>query len=83
MKDKIIVQFERKKTGEIFDIEIPVNITANELLYSLNNGLKLGVDLDDVAENYLISENPVALLRGDTLLEGYGIHDGSKICFRR
>lgn len=83
MKDKIIVQFERKKTGEILDLEIPMNITANELLYSLNEGLNLGLDLNSVAENYLISENPVALLRGDTLLEKYGLHNGSKICFHR
>ena len=49
MKDKIIVQFERKKTGEILDLEIPMNITANELLYSLNEGLNLGLDLNSVA----------------------------------
>lgn len=83
MKDKIIVQFERKKTGEILDLEIPGNITANELIYSLNEGLSLGLDLNNVAENYLISENPVALLRGDTLLENLGVHNGSKICFQR
>lgn len=83
MKEKIIVQFERPKTGEAFDLEIPLNITANELLYSLNAGLRLGVDLENAAENYLISENPVALLRGDHLLESFGLHDGSKICFWR
>lgn len=83
MKETIIVQFERQKTGELFDLEIPMNITANELLYSLNTGLGLGVNLSDVKENYLISENPVALLRGDVLLECFGLHDGSKICFQR
>lgn len=83
MKERIIVQFERQKTGELFDLEIPMNITANELLYALNAGLELGVNLDHVAENYLIAENPVALLRGDMLLQSFGLHDGSKICFHR
>lgn len=83
MKEKIIVQFERQKTGELLDLEIPLNITANELLYALNTGLRLEIDLGNVAENYLISENPVTLLRGDTLLQSFGLHDGSKICFQR
>lgn len=83
MKEKIIVQFERSKTGELIDLEIPLNITANELVHSLNEGLRLGIDINNVAENYLISENPVALLRGDILLEHFGLRDGSKICFQR
>ena len=83
MKDKIIVQFERSKTGELIDLEIPLNITANELVHSLNEGLKLDIDLNNVAENYLVSENPVALLRGDIVLENLGLRDGSKICFQR
>lgn len=83
MKDKVILQFEREKTKENYDIEVPLQITVNELLHSLNQGLNLGIDLTDMSQCYLISENPIALLKGDTLLEEYGIHDGTKICFNR
>lgn len=83
MKEKVILQFERMKTGECFDIEVPLEITANELLLSLNQGLQLGLNLTDVSQCYLTTENPIALLKGDVLLEEFGIHDGTKICFNR
>lgn len=83
MKEKVVLQFERLKTGEKMDIEVPLQITANELLYSLNQGLHLGIDLNDITQCYLTSENPIALLKGDVLLEEYGVHEGTKICFNR
>lgn len=83
MKDKVILQFENIRSGEKIDIEVPLKITANELLQSLNQGLHLGIDLKDISQCYLISENPIALLKGDVLLEEFGIRDGTKICFDR
>ena len=83
MKDKVILLFEREKTGECFDIEVPLQITANELLVALNRGLGLGLNLADVSQCYLTTEDPIALLKGDVLLEEFGIHDGTKICFNR
>ena len=83
MNDKVILQFERNKTNECFDIEVPLAITANELLFALNIGLKLGIDLSDMSQCYLTTENPIALLKGDILLEEFGIHDGTKVCFNR
>lgn len=83
MKEKVILQFKWEKTGECIDIEVPLGITANELLYSLNQGLQLGINLTDISQCYLIAENPIALLKGDIPLEEFGIHDGTKICFNR
>lgn len=83
MKNNIIVLFERSKTGERIDIEVPLKITANELLVALNRGLHLGIDLTDVSQCYLTTENPIALLKGDVLLEEFGVHEGTKICFNR
>lgn len=83
MKEKVILQFEREQTGECFDIEVPLGITANELLHSLNEGLHLGLDLTDMSQCYLTTENPIALLKGDILLEECNIHDGTRICFNR
>lgn len=83
MKKNVILQFEWEKTGECIDIEVPLNITANELLYALNRGLQLGINLTDMSQCYLTTENPIVLLKGDVLLEEFGIRDGTKICFNR
>lgn len=83
MKEKVILQFEREKTGECFDIEVPLGITANELLHSLNQSLHLGLNLADTSQCYLTIENPIALLKGDVLLGEFNIHDGTRICFNR
>ncbi len=83
MSDSIIVQFERVNTDIKFDIEIPKELTANELVKALNIGLSLGIDMDDVSQCYLIAENPLSLLRGETTIEEYGLYDGSKIIFDR
>ena len=83
MSDSIIVQFERTNTNMQFDIEIPKDLTANELVKALNIGLSLGIDMDDVSQCYLMAENPISLLRGETTIEEYGLYDGSKIIFDR
>lgn len=77
MKNTYILIFQNRKTGEEFDIEVPKQITANELIVSLNRGLGLGIDLYDMANCYLRTENPIALIRGDKVLEEYQLHDGT------
>lgn len=83
MKENVVVIFERINTGETFDLEVPLNITVNELLYGLNTGLNLGLDLEDSSQCYLTTENPIGLLKGNVLLSDCGIHNGTKICFNR
>ncbi len=77
--NKVIVIFLCKQYGAGLDIEIPLNITANELLYGLNQGMNLGINMDNPEECYLRMENPVGFLRGDTILSEYGIRNGSVI----
>lgn len=83
MKEKVILLFEWERTGQIIDIEVPLGITANELIYSLNQGMMLGINMEDISQCYLTTENPVALLKGDITLEEFGIHEGTKIIFNR
>ena len=77
MSETIMMVFERTKTNESFDIEVPLDITAEELLNGLNSGLRLGLDLNNPAQNYLISENPIALIKGQTLLKDFHLHNGT------
>lgn len=66
-----------------YDIEVPLEITANELIYGLNKGLKLGMNLERAEECYLCAEAPVALLRGNIRLEEFGLRNGTTINFER
>lgn len=79
MQENIIIELHSKKKGYLFDLEIPIHITAVELLQSLNQSLNLGIQIDHIADCYLVAENPIALLRGDVQLSEYHLHDGTKI----
>ena len=61
------------------DLEIPLNITANELIQALNEAYGLHLDQRNAREYLLKSERPIALLRGDTTLSEFGIRNGSVI----
>lgn len=61
------------------DITVPLGITANEFVTAVNEVYKLGINTDDISKCYLRSENPIALLKGDTTLKKYGIRNGSVI----
>ncbi|MDE7444966.1 MAG: hypothetical protein K2N15_04570 [Lachnospiraceae bacterium] len=54
---------------------------AYELIRLLNKALQLEIDMDEMENYFLRTENPVALLRGDRLLKDYHLHTGTKICY--
>ena len=81
MDSTVIMIFNDKKNKRMFDIEVPLDITANELIYGLNKGLKLGIDMRDMEQCYLCTEEPRILLRGDMLLEESGVRNGTIINF--
>lgn len=83
MDNSVIMIFNHKRLNKKIDIEVPLDITANEFIYGLNMGLKLGIDLSNVAECYLCTEEPITLIRGDKLLEEFGIRNGTIINFDR
>lgn len=80
-RDKAVVIFNNGKKNTIVDIEVPLEITANELVIGLNTAYELGIDITDIKNCYLKAENPIALLRGNKTLAEYGIHNGSIIYY--
>ena len=80
-KSKIIVIFHNHRTNEELDVEIPTNITATELIVGMNAAFHLEMKTDNPSVCSLKSENPIALLRGNKLIQEYGLHDGSVIHF--
>lgn len=80
MASKAVVMF-RLRRGEPMDLEIPLDITAEELIRALNTAYGLGIGPDQLSKSYLKAENPIALVRGDKTLEALGIHEGTTIHF--
>ncbi len=77
--DKAIVIFKLNKKE--FDLEIPLDISAYELVVALNSAFNLNINVSNNRECYLKSKNPIALLRGDKTLLQYGIRNGTQISF--
>lgn len=80
-REVAIVIFNIVERQFTIDLEVPLNITANELVIALNSAYGLGIDTTDIKNCYLKAENPIALLRGNKTLGEYGIRNGSVIYF--
>ena len=73
----IIFNIIKKKFSA--DLEVPLSISANELVTALNTAYGLGIDTSDIKNCYLKAERPIALLKGNKTLEEFGIRNGSVI----
>lgn len=80
-KETAIIIFNIKRRNISVDLEVPLFITANELVQALNTAYDLGIDTSDIKNCYLKAERPIALLRGNKTLEQFGIRNGSIINF--
>lgn len=81
MNEKAIVIFNIVNRNFQADLEIPLNISANELVTALNTAYELGIDTTDVKNCYLKAENPIALLKGNRMLSEFGVRNGTVIYF--
>ncbi|MBD7912318.1 MULTISPECIES: EsaB/YukD family protein [Clostridium] len=77
--NKAIIRLYIHKRNKKVDIEVPLDITANDLVIALNKAYNLGINTDNMMEVYLKSENPIALLKGNRTLEDFKIRNGSII----
>lgn len=64
-------------TGCTYDVEAPLDITAEELIVGLHKGLNHYGQVPKAIR----SENPTSFLIGDRLLSSYGLRDGSNLYF--
>ncbi len=81
MNNKAIIIFNITKRNFSVDLEIPLDISANDLVIALNSAYDLGIDTSDVKNCYLKAENPIALLKGNKLLSDYEIRNATVINF--
>ena len=83
-KERIIINFNilyQNGTQKNVDLEVPLSITANELIIGLNSAYRLGINTDDNKKLYLKAENPIALLKGSKTLRDFHLMNGTKIYF--
>lgn len=81
MENKAIIILRIHKRKFEVDLEVPLDISANELVSALNTAYDLGIDISDVKNCYLKAENPIALLKGNKLLSEFGVRNGTVINF--
>ncbi|QTE67095.1 hypothetical protein JNO48_07650 [Clostridiales bacterium] len=63
--------------GSIRDVEIPMDISAEQLINALHQGL----GLTGRKPAALRAENPIAYLSGNTKVADYGIHNGTALYY--
>lgn len=81
MSDRAIVILNIVKKNISVDLDIPLNISANDLVIAINDGYDLGIDISDIKKCYLKSEKPIALLKGNKTLAEFGIRNGTEIYY--
>lgn len=83
MDNKAVVIFRILKRKQEHDLELPLDISANELFVALNTAYELGIDTGDIKNCYLQAERPIALLKGNKSLAEFGVRNGTIIYFTR
>ncbi len=73
----VIVILKIESINKIIDIEVPLDITVNELIISIKNIYKLDMDIENIGELFIRCENPIGLLKGNRLLSECNIRNGS------
>ena len=58
MEEKVVVEFINDMKQTHVDLEIPLEITANDLVLALNEAYGLGMDTDNIFSCYLVADNP-------------------------
>ena len=81
MEENVTIVLNILNRNMSVDIEVPLFISANELVIALNSAYDLGIDISDVKKCYLKAENPIAFLKGTKTLQEYGIRNGTVINF--
>lgn len=80
-KETAIIVFNIIKRNFTVDLEVPLDISANDLVNALNTAYELGIDTSDIKNCYLKTENPITLLKGNKTLAEFGLRNGSVINF--
>ena len=77
--DKVIVILHIKRLSKKYDVEVPLYITANDMIKRLNTAFNLGINTENINECFLRCENPIVLLKGNKTLREFNLRNGTLI----
>lgn len=77
--NKAIVILNILKENKQYDIEVPLDITANDLIKGLNTAFDLKINIGSINECYLRCENPIMLIKGNKTLKDFALRNGTII----
>ena len=80
-REKAVIIFKILNRKQSFDLEIPLSISANDLVLALNSAYELGIDTSNIKNCYLKAERPITLLKGNKSLENFGVRNGTIIYY--
>jgi len=78
-----MIVLDMKRINRSVDLEVPLDITVNDLVIGLNKAYDLGIDMDHIPECFLKTENPIALIKGNKTLRACKLRNGTIINFTR
>lgn len=82
MKNEVICTFIDVVKQSVVDLEVPLYISCDEFVKSINKAMKLNIEIP--GENaYFRSENPIGLIKGEKKLSEIGLRSGSVIFYER
>ncbi|MDC7278403.1 MULTISPECIES: hypothetical protein [Pseudobutyrivibrio] len=77
MKDKMIIEFCWGDSKQ--DIEVPKSLTCDELIYALNEGIGLGLDVNNADSFAFSCDVAKSAIKGEKTLEEVGLMDGATV----
>ena len=77
--DRCVVRIKFYDDREEEDLDIPLDISAIDLIIALNEIYSLGYDLNRINEYGIKMENPICLMKGTKPIYEYGVMNGSII----
>ncbi len=77
----IVIIFNNNFNDTSIDLEVPLDISANDLVIGLNWAYNLKINIENPKKCYLKAENPFVLLKGSKKLSEYGLRNGTIITF--
>lgn len=78
-EDRILIEFYRDRGGPARELDVPADLSAQDLVRALNEAYRLGMDPANPREFFLRAEEPIALIRGKHTLKELGLHDASRV----
>ena len=76
-----VVEFVDEVRKRSTDVQIPLFLSADELVKALAIAYDLPLNPEDPTQVYLRAENPIALLAGAQSLEELGVTNGTRVIF--